>query len=102
MVTSTEIIVLSANNGNIPSSSVSLILRLKLLFNAYVLQGVLSVLLAMVFSDGLIILYTFPTWIFLHFLRYCPSQMRFTELDLERPYWVWSLPDFILDCMCHF
>lgn len=100
MVTSTEIIVLSANNGNIPSLFSVIDPKTKTAFNAYVLQGVLSVLLAMVFSDGLIILYTFPTWIFYTFCAIVLVKMRFTEPDLERPYRVWITTPilFLLAC----
>ena len=89
MVTSTEIIVLSANKGNIPSLFGVIDSKTNTAFNAYVLQGTLSVLLAMIFSEGLITLYTFPTWIFYTLCAIVLVRLRRTEPNLERPYRVW-------------
>lgn len=86
MVTSTEIIVLSANNGNIPAAFGVMDKNTGTAFNAYVMQGVLSVILTVIFSDDLVTLYTFPTWIFYTLCAIVLLRLRFTAPKLERPY----------------
>lgn len=86
MLTSSEIIVLSAENGNIPARFGVIDARTRTAFNAYTMQGILSVLLTIVFSDNLITLYTFPTWIFYTLCALVLMKLRFTEPNLERPY----------------
>ena len=100
MVTSTEIVVLSANNGNIPSLFGEIDSKTKTAFNAYALQGALSVLLTIIFKDGLITLYTFPTWIFYTLCAVVLVQLRFVAPELERPYKVWITTPilFLLSC----
>lgn len=100
MMTSSEIIVLSANNGNIPSSFGVIDSKTGTAFNAYILQGILSVLLTIIFSENLITLYTFPTWIFYTLCAIVLLQLRFTAPDLERPYRVWITTPILFLVAC--
>lgn len=86
MMTSSEIIVLSAKSGNISPAFGKIDDKTGTAFNAYIMQGVLSILLTVVFSDNLITLYTFPTWIFYTLCALVLIKLRFTEPKLERPY----------------
>lgn len=86
MMTSSEIIVLSAKSGNISPVFGIMDDTTGTAFNAYIMQGVLSVLLTVVFSDSLITLYTFPTWIFYTLCAIVLIKLRITSPKLERPY----------------
>ena len=101
MMTSSEIIVLSSNNGNIPQFFGVIDKKTRTAFNAYAMQGALSVLLTIVFSKGLITLYTFPTWIFYALCAIVLLKLRVTSPELERPYRVWTSTPvlFLIACV---
>jgi amino acid transporter len=86
MVTSSEVILLSAENGNIPAPFGRLHPKWKTAANAYALQGVLAVLLAVAFNEKLLTVYTFPVWIFYALCASVVLIMRFEAPELERPY----------------
>lgn len=104
MVTSSEIIVLSANRGFLPS--VFSVSKNGSPLNAYIMQGFLAIglLLPLVFSpsgaDSLMTFYSFPTWLFYASCVGVLILLRFREPDLVRPYKV--LPTtpalFLLAC----
>jgi amino acid transporter len=100
MMTSTEIIVLSSNNGNIPKAFGTIDKKTGTAFNAYVMQGVLSLLLTVIFSDGLITLYTFPTWIFYTLCAIVLLKLRVTSPQLERPYRVLTTTPILFLIAC--
>lgn len=86
MLTSSEIIVLSSENGNIPALFGHIDIKTGTAFNAYLMQGLLSIVLILVFSDNLVTLYTFPTWIFYAMCTIVLLKLRVTEPEIERPY----------------
>jgi amino acid transporter len=79
MITSAEIITLSARSGRIPKMFAS---------NnaAYVMQAVLALLLTLVFNNDLIVVYTLPTWIFYAACAGVLLALRIREPELLRPY----------------
>jgi amino acid transporter len=104
MVTSSEIIVLSANRGFLPS--VFAVSKNGSAINAYLMQGFLAagLLLPLVVSpsgaDSLMTFYSFPTWLFYASCVLVLIALRFREPELARPYKV--LPTtpalFLLAC----
>ena len=100
MMTSSEIIVLSSNNGNIPKTFGTIDKKTGTAFNAYAMQGALSVLLTIIFSDGLITLYTFPTWIFYTLCAIVLLKLRVTSPQLERPYRVLTTTPILFLIAC--
>ena len=100
MLTSSEIIVLSAENGNIPAQFGVIDNKTGTAFNAYALQGIISILLASAFADDLLIMYTFPTWIFYFLCAIVLLRMRFTDSELERPYRVWITTPILFAISC--
>lgn len=100
MMTSSEIIILSANKGNIPARFGIIDKKTGTAFNAYVLQGVISILLAVGFTDKLLEMYTFPTWIFYFLCAIVVLQLRFSSPDLERPYRVWISTPILFSISC--
>lgn len=100
MLTSSEIIVLSANSGNIPAPFGVIDSRTKTAVNAYTLQGIISIVLAALFADNLLPMYTFPTWIFYLACALILIKLRFTAPDLERPYRVWFSTPVLFSVSC--
>lgn len=100
MLTSSEIIVLSANSGNIPAQFGVIDKKTGTAFNAYVLQGVISIFLAFAFADDLLVMYTFPTWIFYLLCALVLLRLRFTSPELERPYRVWITTPVLFSISC--
>ena len=100
MITSSEVILLSAENGNIPAMFGRLHPKWKTAANAYFLQGLLAVVLAIAFDKDLLTVYTFPVWIFYALCAAVVLIMRFKAPELERPYRVFiSTPIlFLLAC----
>lgn len=100
MLTSSEIIVMSAQNGNIPERFGRINQNTKTAYNAYIMQGVLSVILTAVVFDGLLIVYTFPTWIFYALCAFILVLLRYKAPELERPYRVWITTPIIFLISC--
>lgn len=102
MVTSSEIITLAAQNNQLPIYFRKISPTFGTAARAYWMQCILSCLLVLVSGfKELIMVYTFPTWIFYAACVAVLLRLRFTEPNLERPYKVWfSTPIlFLLACM---
>lgn len=108
MVTSSEVIVLSAENGNIPAMFGRVHPRLKTAGNAYWMQGFLAILLMLIplffrdddTTDVILDIYSFPVWIFYALCATVLLLLRLRAPELERPYRVFiSTPIlFLLAC----
>ncbi|PJF18964.1 hypothetical protein PSACC_01233 [Paramicrosporidium saccamoebae] len=102
MVTSSEIVLLAAQTGQLPAYFNKVSPTFGTAFRAYWMQGVISCFLCL-FTDfnELIMIYTFPTWIFYAACVIVLLRLRLTAPDLERPYRVWlSTPIlFLIACV---
>ena len=106
MVTSSEIIVLSAKRGFLPASFGAVRGRDETAVNAYLMQGLLAIglLIPLVVSpDGALSLMTFysiPTWLFYALCVVVLILLRFREPELSRPYKVMPTTPalFLLAC----
>jgi amino acid transporter len=103
MATSSEIVILAADNGHLPRMFGRINSRLGTALNAYVMQGILSALF--VFStdfDDLVNIYTLPTWIFYGACVVVLLMMRVGEPNAHRPYKVWLSTPIIFLAACLF
>lgn len=100
MITSSEVILLSAENGNIPAVFGRVHPKWKTAANAYALQGAIAVFLTVVFNEELLTVYTFPVWIFYALCAAVVLVMRVRAPELERPYRVFLTTPilFLLAC----
>lgn len=102
MVTSSEIIVLAARTGQLPRYFAEINPSNGIAVRAYWMQGILSCFLCLLTGfKTLIMVYTFPTWIFYATCVIVLLLLRSSAPDLERPYRVWlSTPIiFLLACI---
>jgi amino acid transporter len=103
MATSSEIVILAADNGHLPKLFGHINKRFGTAVNAYVMQGILSALL--VFSvdfDDLVNIYILPTWIFYGACVVVLLMMRVGEPNAHRPYKVWISTSIIFLAACIF
>lgn len=103
MATSSEIVILAADNGHLPRMFGRINNRLGTALNAYIMQGILSALF--VFStdfDDLVNIYTLPTWIFYGACVVVLLMMRVGEPNAHRPYKVWLSTPIIFLVACLF
>lgn len=102
MATSFELVVLAAETGQLPSLFARFNQRTGTAIYAYMLQCLLSSLL--VLSSGfesLVMIYTFPQWLFYGAVVVILLMMRWKEPERPRPYRVWlSTPIiFLISCL---
>jgi len=103
MATSSEIVILAADNGHLPRLFGRIHSRLGTALNAYLMQGVISGLF--VFStdfDDLVNIYTLPTWIFYGACVVVLLMMRVGEPHAPRPYRVWLSTPILFLAACLF
>lgn len=103
MATSSEIVILAADNGHLPKFFGQTSKSFGTALNAYVMQGILSALF--VFGtdfDELVNIYTLPTWIFYASCVVVLLMMRFKEPNAHRPYKVWITTPIIFLVSCGF
>ena len=87
MVTSSEVVVLAADARQIPRFFRKISPTFGTAARAYWLQGILSVILVtMMGFEGLILVYTFPAWIFYAACVLVLLKLRWTEPEWDRPY----------------
>ena len=102
MVTSSEIVILAARTKQLPSYFGKISPTLGTAARAYWLQCILACFLVLLSGfETLIMVYTFPTWIFYGACVIVLLKLRYTEPKLERPYRVWySTPIlFLVSCV---
>jgi len=90
MATSSEIIILAADNGHIPKFFGRISKHMGTAQNAYIMQAILSIIYVLfVDLDGLIHIYTIPSWIFYAACVIVLLVMRSRMPNAHRPYRVW-------------
>lgn len=96
MVTSSEIVVLAAQTGQLPKYYAKISTSLGTAARAYWMQGLLATVLVLLSGfKTLIMVYTFPTWIFYSSCVLVLLKLRRTAPELERPYRVWITTPFL-------
>lgn len=102
MATSSEIVILAADSGHIPPFFGHINRSLGTALNAYILQLVLSIFFVLISDfDGLVNIYSMPTWIFYAACVVVLLLMRVREPHATRPYRVWMTTPvlFLIACM---
>ena len=102
MATSSEIVILAADSGHIPHFFGRINRTLGTALNAYILQLVLSIFFVLISDfDGLVNIYSMPTWIFYAACVVVLLLMRVREPKAARPYRVWMTTPilFLIACM---
>ncbi len=100
MITSSEVIILSAENGNAPAILSRFHSKWKTPANAYALQGLLAIVWAILCNDNMLTVYTFPVWIFYALCAAVVLIMRLKAPQLERPYRVFITTPILFLMAC--
>lgn len=101
MVTSSEIIVLAAHTRQMPPYFRKISPSLGTAARAYWMQGLLAAFLVTLTGfEKLIVVYTFPTWIFYAACVIVLLKLRWTDPELARPYRVFITTPilFLISC----
>lgn len=105
MVTSSEIIVLAALARQMPAYFHKISPKFGTAARAYWMQGILAILMVCISNfQELVVIYTFPTWIFYAACVIVLLKLRYTEPQLERPYRVFLTTPilFLISCIVLF
>lgn len=103
MATSSEIVILAADNGHLPKTFGRINTRFGTALNAYLMQGIISALFVFcVDFDDLVNIYALPTWIFYGACVIVLLMMRVGEPNAHRPYKVWISTPIVFLASCIF